>query len=190
MRFLRASHSLVSGSVGDTNAALANYRAIADLASQESDHAIYMVASLMEGMAHLRSTGRDSMEQAQRAIAQAWTYQMDPDARIPPLLAIAHILDVSCSLLQGNKDVMATKLNAMRKLMDDPLTKETWSRTSDTIAIPMKRRENSSQIVSHDTRMILGIGDDGRDNLMLSFLSQNDAYSITSVDLPYNAKPY
>ena len=181
MRFLRASHSLASGNAGDINAAVSNYRAIANLASQESDHAIYMVASLMEGMAHLRSTGPESMEHAQRAIAQAWAYQMQPDARLPPLLAMAHILDVCCSLLQGNKDVMATKLNAMRKLMDNPLTKETWSRTSDTIAIPMKRRNNSSQIVSDDTRMIIGIGDDGRDNLMLSFLSQNDAYAITSV---------
>lgn len=181
MRFLRASHSLESGSVGDINAALVNYRAIAELSYHESDRAIYMAASLMEGMAYLRSPSLESMEQAQRAIAQVWTFQLDVGTRIPQLLGLAHMLDVSCSLLQGNPEVMLKKLKAMQTMMDEALKEGTWSTGSDTVAIPINRRPNSSQVVSPDTRMVLGIGDDGRDNLMLSFLSQNDAYAITSV---------
>lgn len=181
MRFLRASHSLASGSAGDFHAAIANYRAIADLANQESDRAIYMTASLLEGMAHLRSTGKESILQAQRAIAQVWTFQLDPDTRIPPLLGLAHILDVICSVLEEQPKVTVKKLDDMRTMFNEALKNGTWSRTNDAVAIPINRRENSSQVVSPDTRMILGIGDDGRDNLMLSFLSQSDAYTITNL---------
>lgn len=181
MRFLRASYSLESGTPSDINAALSNFRAIANLSGDQSDRAIYMAASLMEGMTHLRSNSPDSMEQAQQAIAQVWAYQLDSGAKIPQLLGLAHILDVACSIQKGNPQEMMAKLNDMQKMMDRALKDENWSATSDMIAIPVNRRQNSSQVVSPDTRMILGIGDDGRDNLMLSFLTQQDAYAITSV---------
>jgi hypothetical protein len=181
MRFLRASYSLESGTPSDINAALSNFRAIANLSEDQSDRAIYMAASLMEGMTHLRSNSPDSMEQAQQAIAQVWTYQLDSGAQIPQLLGLAHILDVACSIQKGNPQEMIAKLNDMQKMMDRALKDENWSATSDIVAIPINRRQNSSQVVSPDTRMILGIGDDGRDNLMLSFLTQQDAYAIRSV---------
>lgn len=58
---------------------------------------------------------------------------------------------------------------------------EAWGITNESIAIPMSRSTHSSQVVSSDTRTALGIGRDGRDNLMLSFLSKRDAFSITWV---------
>lgn len=179
MRFLRASHSLDSCNVADRNAALQNLRSIAKLASERSDRAIYMTSSLLEAMAHLKATGLESMEHAQRAIAAVWTYQLDTGSRIPQLLGLAHILEVACSLRQGNPTVMINKLKLMQSMMDEALEDPTWSTTSDVIAIPINRTQNSSQVVSPDTRMILGIGNDGRDNLMLSFLNKKDTYSIT-----------
>lgn len=135
----------------------------------------------MEAIAHLKSTGPESMEHAQRAIAAVWAYQLDNSSKIPQLLGLAHILDVACSLKQGNPPVMINKLKLMQTMMDEALRDSTWSTTSDVIAIPINRTQNSSQVVSPDTRTILGIGDDGRDNLMLSFLNKKDAFSITSV---------
>jgi hypothetical protein len=190
MRFLRASYSLHSGTLSDTNAALTNLRAIVNLSSDQSDRAIYMTASLMEAVVHLRNTGVDALEAAQQAIAQVWTYQLDTTTRIPQLLGLAHILDVACSMRQGNPNVMDKKLNDMQQMMDAALTDGTWSATSDLIAIPINMRKNSSQVVSPDTRMVLGIGDDGGDNLMASFLNQNDAYAITLGTLSIAITPY
>lgn len=119
------------------------------------------------------------MENAQQAIAQVWTYQLDSDAKIPQLLGLAHMLDVACSMRQGNTQVITKKLNDLQAMMDSIIKDTTWSPTSDLIAIPISRRHNSSQVVSPDTRMVLGIGIDGRDNLMVSFLNKNDAFAIT-----------
>jgi hypothetical protein len=84
--------------------------------------------------------------------------------------------------------VMINKLKLMQTMMDEALRDQTWSTTSDVIAIPINRTQNSSQVVSPDTRTILGIGDDGRDNLMLSFLNKKDAFSITWVYAAPNRK--
>lgn len=170
-----------SSNLADYHAALQNLRSIAKLAGEQNDRAIYMMASLMEAMAHLKSSGPECMEHAQRAIAAVWTYQLDSGSRIPQLLGLAHILDVACSLRQGNPAVMINKLKLMQTMMDEALRDPTWSTTSNVIAIPINRAQNSSQVVSPDTRTILGIGDDGRDNLMMSFLNKKDAFSITLV---------
>lgn len=135
----------------------------------------------MEAMAHLKSTGPEAMEHAQRAIAAVWAYQLDSGNKIPQLLGLAHILDVACSLRQGNPTVMINKLKLMQTMMDAALRDPTWSTTSNTVPIPINRAQNSSHVVSPDTRTILGIGDDGRDNLMVSFLNKKDAFSITLV---------
>jgi stage V sporulation protein SpoVS len=180
LRFLRASYSAESGNATDTHAAIQNLREIAKLSSQQSDRAIYLAVSLMETMVHLKSNGPDAIEQAQRALAAAWKYQLDSGAQIPQLTALAHILDVVCSIRQGNPTAMVNKLREMQMMMDGALKDPIWSSTDDTIAIPINGR-NSSQVVSPDTRVIIGIGADGRDNLMMPFLSAKDAYSLTYV---------
>jgi hypothetical protein len=133
----------------------------------------------MEAMAHLRFNSPESMEQAQRAIAAARTHQFDVAAQLPQLTGLAHILDVVCSIKQGNPMIMMDKLKNMQIMMDGAVKDSTWSRTYDAIAIPINpTKNNSSQVVSRDTRAIIGIGGDGRDVLMLSFLSKKDAFSI------------
>lgn len=119
------------------------------------------------------------MIQAQTAIAAAWTYQMDAGTQIPQLTGLAHILDVACSIQQGISTVMVKKLREMQIMMDGAVKDPNWSSTCDTIAIPINRTKFSSQVVSPDTRMIIGIGHDGRDNLMMSFLNKRDIYAIT-----------
>jgi hypothetical protein len=76
---------------------------------------------------------------------------------------------------------MLTKLKDMQVMMDEALKDHSWSTSSDVVAIPINRTPKSSHTVSQDTRMILGIGNDGGDQLMMTFLSKKDAYSITLV---------
>ena len=167
-----------SGNLTDSHAAIQSLRNIANLADQQGDRAMYLVASLMEAMAHLKSSGPEATEHFQRAMAAAYTYQLDADSRIPQLVGLTHILDVVCSLRQGNPKQMVEKLRALQEMINVSINDPAWSPSSDVIAIPIGRARNH-QTVSEDTRMILGVGDDGRDNLMMSFLNKKDAYAIT-----------
>ena len=178
-RFLRTSNSLASGHHIDRWKE--NFESIATLAQQQNDRGIWLASCLMEALAHLRHNGPDSMEAAQGAIAAAWSYQTERACQIPQLIALAHMIDVSCSIRQGSSpNVTMPKIKQLQKSMDLALKdEEAWGITSESIAIPMSRSAHSSQVVSSDTRTVLGIGRDGRDNLMLSFLTKRDAFSIT-----------
>ncbi len=176
-RFLRASFALASTASIDNKAAIQNLQAIAKLAEQQNDGPVHLIASLMEAMTHLKGSGPDVLEHAQRALAAAWAHQMDPDCKIPQLQALTHVIDVVCSIRQGNTALMKEKLKTMRNTFDE--VRDTWNKTSDVIVIPIKRTAKSSHVVSWDTRMILGIGSHGGDDLMLSFLNGRDAVAIS-----------
>lgn len=135
----------------------------------------------MEALAYLKAPGTDAVEQVQRRIAASQAYQADPSCAIPQLAVLTHIIDVASSIRQGNTKIMMNKLKDMQSVMDEALKDSSWSTVSDAIAIPIKRTSKSSSIISQDTRMILGIGEDGGDNLMMTFLNKKDAYSITLV---------
>ena len=165
----------------DNHAAIQNLKSIAELATRQRDHAIHLTASLMQAMAYLKTTGPDAIEHIQTAIAGAWSNQMESSCRIPQLVGLTHILDVASAIRQGNSKVMLTKLMGMQAMMDEALKEPSWSTTSDFVAIPINRTPSSSETVSQDTRMVLGIGNDGGDTLMMSFLNKKDAYSITFV---------
>jgi len=157
-----------------------NFDSITNLAQQQNDRGIWLASCLMEALAHLRHNGPESMEAAQGAIAAAWSYQTERACQIPQLIALAHMIDVSCSIRQGYPNATMPKIKQLQKMMDLALKDdEAWGIMSDSIAIPMSRSAHSSQVVSSDTRSVLGIGRDGRDNLMLSFLSKRDAFSVT-----------
>jgi len=178
-RLLRASHSLDSGTATENHAAIHNLTAVTDLAERQGDHAIHLTASLMKAIAHMKRTGPEAMQNIQASIAAAWTYQTEASCNIPQLVGLTHILAVACSIREGNSKAMVADLKNMQLMMDTALKDPTWSTISDVIVIPIKRTPKSSQIVSSDTRMVLGIGEDGGDNLMMCFLNKKDTYSIT-----------
>lgn len=169
-----------SGGHVDIHAAVQNLRGVAAVAMQQQDHTIHMAASLLEAMAYMKSTASDATQNVQSALARAWSNQTNVK-NAAQLIGLAHFIQVACSIREGDPTDMWQKLQRMQAMMDPTINDGSWSTTSDTLAIPINRMSNSSQTVSHDTRMVLGIGADGRDNLMLSFLSQKDAYSIKYV---------
>lgn len=183
LRFLRASYAAESGNPSDNHAAIQNLQKISDLAIKQNDRAIQLTASLVEAMVHLKSANPDSIEHVQRAIAAARAHQLNLGSSIPQLNGLAHIIDVMCSIREGKVTEMLTKLRDMQSVMDEFVNNDKWSTSSDIMAIPINRTPKNSQTVSHETRAVLGIGEDGRDNLMMSFLNKRDAYGITLV--PY-----
>jgi hypothetical protein len=169
------------GTSTDSNAAIQNIRSISSLAHQHNDRSIYIVASLMEAVAHLKSGGVEALEQVQRAIAAARTYQLDNGSSMPQLVGLTHILDVACSILAGNPNQMKNTCKAMQVVMDDLLNQSGWSTELDTLRIPIDSVPKVRNLISQDTRMVLGIREDGRDEMVMSFLNKRDAYSITLV---------
>jgi hypothetical protein len=135
----------------------------------------------MEALAFLKIPGPEALQHIETALAQAWSFQMDESCKIPQLVGLTHILAVACAIRKGNSQEMLIKLKNMQVTMDKALQDNSWSTSSDIVAIPINRTPKSSHTVSRDTRMILGIGDDGGDNLMMTFLSKKDAYCITLV---------
>lgn len=179
-RFLRASYSLGSDHHADTHAAIQNLRAIESRSSQQRDVGIFMAASLIEAMAHLKSNAADSIEQAQRAIAAARTHQVDKASQLPQLTGLAHILDVVCSIKHGNPQIMLEKLKAMQLMMDGIVSESSWNGFNDAVSIPINSEGNkSTEFVSRETRAVVDFGDDGRDTLTLTFLGKKDAFSLT-----------
>ncbi|TVY48017.1 MAU2 chromatid cohesion factor-like protein [Lachnellula occidentalis] len=179
LRFLRASYALESSNLADKHLAIQNLQKIAELATRQGDRAIHLMTSVMEAMVHLKSTGPESIEQVQRALAAARAHQFDAGKSIPQLIGLTYIIDVMCSIRQGNPQHILTKLKEMQAALDKIINDPIWNSHHDVIAIPINRTPRSSQTVSHETRAVLGIGEDGRDNLMMTFLNKRDTYAIT-----------
>ncbi|RKF54103.1 putative cohesin loading factor [Golovinomyces cichoracearum] len=177
-RFLRASHSLACGTFIDSNAAVRNLRVIAALAEQYGDRPIHFLASLMEVTAHLRISGPEASQNLKSSMASVWSHQTNSSCYIPPLFVYAHILDLACSIREGDPQEMMTKLQAARNAMDASIRNKDWG-SGDIISIPIPSSANASRVVSTDTGIILGIGNDGADTLMITFLDQKDAYCIS-----------
>lgn len=170
-----------TGNLADFHSAIATLQKISELATKHQDDAIHLAASLIEAMAHMRSAAPDALTLAQGALGAARKHQLDVGATILQLNGLTNILAVMCSIREGNIPDMLAKFKNLQMAMDTVLHNDKWDRSCDTIAIPVNRNPRSSHTVSHETRSLLAIGEDGRDNLMFSFLGKTDAYTISLV---------
>lgn len=176
---MRASLALKSNKVTDVQIALHELRHISNVANDRGDHAIYLLSSLMEVVAHLSQPNSESVEQVQTALAAAWTYQLEADGRISQLLVLRHILDLTCSLLYGPP----TQTELKQKSLEDAFKSFAWSTStglSGSFALPINnaKAKGQAQLVNADTRKILDILDDGRAALVVSFLDNNDTFAM------------
>lgn len=161
----------------DTQVALHDLRYISSLASERGDRSIFLLSSLMEILSYLSSPNAESIEQVQTALASAWTYQLDMDSQVPQLLVLTHMLDVACSLLYG----LQAQTEPKQKAMEDAFKNSTWGQStdpSDVIAVPINPEKGQAQLVSQDSRGILGTTENVRDVLMVSFLNSNDTFAL------------
>ncbi|KHJ33930.1 putative cohesin loading factor [Erysiphe necator] len=177
-RFLRASYSLECGTYIDNNAAIRNLKSITSLAEQRGDRPIRFVASLMVVIAYLRISGPEASQHLKSSMASVWSHQTDASCQITPLIVLAHILDLACSIREGDPQIMMNKLQAARSAMDASIRNKDWS-SSDIILIPIPSSINVSRVLSPGTGMVLSIGDDGADNLIMTLLDQKGAYCLS-----------
>ena len=176
-RFLKASLSLKTNKALDAQAAIHDLHHISSVASDRGDHAIFLLSSLMEIIAHLSFPTPESAEQMQFALARAWTYQTEVGSKTPQLLVLTHILDVTCSLLYG----LPVHTESKQKAMEEAFKGSVWSTTinlRDSFAVPIIASNIQTHLVSSDTRGILSTSEEGKETLLVSFLNNNDTFAL------------
>ncbi|KAL2148831.1 hypothetical protein VTH82DRAFT_1978 [Thermothelomyces myriococcoides] len=179
-RFLKASFHLQSGTAAD-NHAIENLRKIAGISSQRNDKAIFVMAMLLEGLAHLSTMKDDWVTRVQMCIAQTSKFQLDESIRIPQTDVLLLMLDLACSLHQKNHQISAQKLSALQRRLEELKQTSDWSSQHGEMLLPINRMQNTQQIVSADTRAVLRPGDDKVDYLVISALGKQEAWALAFV---------
>ncbi|OTB05852.1 hypothetical protein M426DRAFT_10297 [Hypoxylon sp. CI-4A] len=177
-RFLKTSLYLQSPNPSETHA-LENLKAITNLADQRNDHAVCVVASLLEGLSLMKTMKDDAIIRIQTCIAQAMRYQLNPLVHVPQLNALALMLDLGCSLHQKSIQVIMQKMKNLQDHMDSSMNDKSWQSIDRELLLPI--RKSNMPVISNDTSAILrpGSDDDDNDYLAMSFWSKYEAFAIT-----------
>lgn len=156
--------------------ALENLRAISTLAHSRGDYALEAFASLMEGLALLKTNREDTLDRVQECLARASKYQLDPLLRIPQVDILILLLDLACSMQQKNPDVMIQKLKALQMRMDEATD---WQTSAASILLPIKK-QSGMQPVTEDTAAIIrpGSPEEANDYLVLSYVAKAELYIL------------
>jgi hypothetical protein len=155
-------------------AAIGHLHKIDELAESRGDCAILVVSRTIEAIVHLRSLTSDNVEQTQRAIAAARSYQLQPSVKhLTQVWALLDCIDLACSLLEYHHDQQARKAEVMQKLMDDAIGSEVW-RMDGQFAVPLESSPSSL------TETTCGIFErsNGKDHLMFSWLRSRDLWAL------------
>ncbi|KAF2006100.1 hypothetical protein P154DRAFT_603374 [Amniculicola lignicola CBS 123094] len=164
-RFLKASLALQVPGRPETSSALQQLHAISEHAGRHSDHAIFVTCSTWEALIHLRNSGPDHIEHAQRAIASARSLQLQVSPkRLGQIATLVDVVDIACSLQQGWPN--EAKVSALQKKMDDATF------TDGVFSVLIERSFGGSTTIA--TGDIFRKAQDGRDQLTLSWLPKQD----------------
>lgn len=175
-RLLKATFYVEMGNASDTSA-LENIRAIQNVASTRGDKALSIFASVLEGLALLKTAKEGSIEKVQGCIAQAAKFQFHPAIRITQLDILVLLLDFAASLHHQNPDATSAKLRDLQRKVDDC---EDWKNVQADFMVPIKKQAVSSNIVGQDTASIVDPGDGTAesDNLVITFMTKIELRSL------------
>ncbi|KAI1452926.1 cohesin loading factor-domain-containing protein [Annulohypoxylon moriforme] len=177
-RFLKTSIYLQSANPAETHA-LENLKAIANLASHNNDRAIFVAASLLEGLSLLKTMKDDAIVRIQACIAQAMKYQLEDSFHIPQLHILALMLDLACSLHQKSVQVISQKLKCLQDHIDSFMHDKSWPPIDAKLLLPI--RKGNPLVISQDTSAVLRPGQDNDpyDYLAMSFWTKLEAFTVT-----------
>ncbi|KAI9768449.1 MAG: hypothetical protein M1840_004858 [Geoglossum simile] len=178
-RFLRAFLSLELSSPSDVLSAVATLRSISSTAEDRRDVAVFLISSVLEALGYLRSQNKDSIEQAQHALASARSLQLDQlTAELPQLVALTYILDLICSLMQGNQPQAEPKLQALHVMLDQRVNDNHWT-ADGTFSVPIHVDARSQKTAgANGTKNRFSSGQDGIERLTFTWLPKRDIYAL------------
>ena len=166
-----------AGSTTDPHA-FDNLKKITTIATQRGDKAICVMASLLEGLAHLSTVKEDAILRVQTCIAQASKFQLDSSAQLPQIGVLLLLLDLACSLHQKLPGLYSQKLSALQARMDELRSSGDWDPHTTEILLPFKKQPGSSQTISNDTAAILRQGDGEVDYIVLPAIARQQAFAL------------
>ena len=123
-----------------------------NIATKRCDYGLIVLASVLEGLAHLKAMRPDSLEKVQSCIAQATKNQFEPTARIPMLDILIRLLDLMCSMHDRSQESVHRKLRTLQETIDKAPSQLL---EAGVISIPVKRQPAASQAISVDTAAIV-----------------------------------
>lgn len=175
-RLLKATFYHEMGHSSDLSA-LENLRAIQNIANVRGDVAIGVLASLLEGLALLKTEKDGNLEKVHGCLAQAAKYQLDPSVQIMELDVLTMVLDFASSLQHHSPDVTTQKLRRLQKALDDA---EDWNNVRSDFEVPIKKQSTGARTVSEDTSGIIRAGnaDGPSDFLVMSFMTKMELRSL------------
>ncbi|KAF2718556.1 hypothetical protein K431DRAFT_274591 [Polychaeton citri CBS 116435] len=175
-RFLSISLLIQRGGNADSTLLLRSLTALASLAEQYRHAGVHVTAALVEAIVHLRSKSEEALDLAQRALATARTYQLDPTMHtMPQIPVLLSILDLASSLRVCRPKETATKLDAMQKQLDPISKNRVWS-SDGHVSIPLGPVSNSD--IYHDTAGIFALVEDGTCVLSIRWMAQANIYAL------------
>lgn len=135
-----------------------------------------VVSSVIEALVRLQhSSSHDSIEQAQRALATARSYQLDNKVLdIPQISTMIQMMDICCSLLEYDVKQSSEKLQIMQKVMDQKIDDPHWQ-NDGSFSLPLSRKTMSPSAT--ESTDILQV-EDGNVMLMMRWLPEHDIYAL------------
>lgn len=179
-RFLKASLYLQSANPAEAPA-MENLKAITTLAAQKGDRAVFVVATLLEGLSLLKTMKEDAIVRIQGCLAQVAKYQLDESVHLMQTDILMLMLDLACSLHQKSPQIIAQKYGALQERLDGYLNNNEWGLSDTEMLVPIRKHSGSQYVISEDTAAILkpGSANEECDYLAMSFWSKLEAFTIT-----------
>lgn len=161
--------------------ALENIRAVQNVANTRGDNAMTVFASILEGLALLKTSKDSNIERVQSCIAQAAKFQFDPTVKIMQLEMLTLLLDFASSLYHQSPDATAQKLRLLQQRLDEC---EEWNNVKADFQIPVKKQPSNARTVSEETSTIIRPGGEGEgefDFVVMSFMTKVELRSLVYV---------
>lgn len=177
-RFLKVSLALQVPGRPEMANAIQQLHAIINHAERLGDRAIFVTASALEAMIHLRTAGPDHLEHAQRSIAAARSYQLQASTKeLGQIAVLIDSIDIACCLQKGES--VREKMRAFQQRVDGDLGPE------NGVFSVLIEKTFGGQSLTQNTGGVFTKSADARDELVFSWLPSNDlkmlAYYLSGV---------
>ncbi|KAF2865668.1 cohesin loading factor-domain-containing protein [Massariosphaeria phaeospora] len=169
-RFLKVSLTLQIPGRPEISSALQQLHAIAAHAKSRGDHAIFVTCSALEAMIHLRTSGAEHLEHAQRAIAAARSLQLQTSVKqLGQIAVLIDSVDVACGIQQGQAN--DKKMLALQEKVDTDRGPE------DGVFSVLIEKSTGGGLTSA-TGGVFRKSQDGKDELVFSWLPKADLKTL------------
>ncbi|KAF4554145.1 Cohesin loading factor-like protein [Elsinoe fawcettii] len=176
-RFLRATLALQLARNTELQPTLQNLRQLIVLAESRRDIPVMVMAHILEANVHLRSGTVEAIEQAQRAIAAARSYQLDRSLeRLPQLRCMIFFQDLCCDLAIGSLDQLEIKIHNLQELVDAVGAEEkTWP--SGNFYLPTSAA--TGKAISEETCGILKATSEGAVAIAFRWINKTELFTLS-----------